>query len=62
MPEVTLKTPHTHAGQQHAAGAVIDVTEPEAAWLATHGVIEAPPASRVGSGGKSTTTGSEVKQ
>jgi hypothetical protein len=38
--KVTLKQPHTHAGQSLAPGAEIDVTPDEAQWLASHGVIE----------------------
>jgi len=52
MSDVTLKKPHKHAGQPRAAGDVIRVTEPEAAWLAARGVIESPAASRAAAGGK----------
>lgn len=39
--KVTLKKDHTHAGQLHKAGTTIDVTAPEAEWLAAHEVIDA---------------------
>lgn len=43
--KVTLKKPHTHAGEYLQAGAEIDVTEHEAAFLMEHGVIDdLPPA------------------
>ena len=37
--EVKLDKPHTHAGQTHAAGAKIKVTETERDWLQKAGVI-----------------------
>lgn len=37
--DVKLDKPHTHAGQQYAAGAKIKVTETERDWLQTAGVI-----------------------
>lgn len=40
MPTVILKTAHTHAGQEYPPGTLLDVTEPEVAWLAEQGVIE----------------------
>lgn len=40
--EVTLIKPHRHAGEKHAAGAKIRVTEPERDWLVANGVIEKP--------------------
>ncbi len=39
--KVTLIKPHTHVGEEKAAGDVIDVDAPTAQWLAGHGVIEA---------------------
>lgn len=42
--KVTLKKQHEHAGVSYAAGAEIDVTEPEATWLADQGVIDQPAA------------------
>ena len=43
---VVLNRPHTHAGQRHAAGAVIDVDVTTADWLVSHGVAK-PPAEPV---------------
>ena len=37
--EVTLDKPHNHKGKPYKAGAKINVTEDQKAWLAQHGVI-----------------------
>lgn len=36
--KVQLAKPHTHAGTKYPANEVIEVTEPEAAWLRENGV------------------------
>lgn len=41
--KVTLKQPHTHAGQKKQAGDEIDVTPAQAEWLAAQGVVSLPP-------------------
>lgn len=38
MPDIKLLRTHTHAGQPHAAGDVINVDPATADWLTTHGV------------------------
>lgn len=45
---VTLLKPHRHAGIDCAAGAVIQVTAPERAWLAKHKIVDAPAAQKEG--------------
>jgi hypothetical protein len=42
--KVTLKKDHTHAGASHPAGAVIDVDQHDAEWLAKAEVIDPLPA------------------
>lgn len=37
---VTLATPHTHAGQHYAAGSILTVDAPTAAWLRRVGVVK----------------------
>ncbi len=37
---VVLRAPHTHAGVDYAAGAVLDVTPAVAAWLRDNGIAE----------------------
>jgi hypothetical protein len=37
--EVALNKPHTHNGQQLAAGTVIKITEDQKTWLTRQGVI-----------------------
>jgi hypothetical protein len=49
--EVILAKPHTHAGQDHAAGDKIKVDEPTAKWLADNEIIKisaAPVAAKEG--------------
>lgn len=41
MKKVKLIKPHTHAGVDYAPGALIEVDEATAQWLAEQGVIEA---------------------
>lgn len=36
--KVQLAKPHTHAGVKYPENAVIEVTEPDAAWLRDNGV------------------------
>jgi hypothetical protein len=36
--KVQLAKPHTHAGTRYPENTVIEVTEPDAAWLREHGV------------------------
>ena len=55
--KVTLTKPHTHDGVDHPAGAEIDVTEQDAAFLMEHGVINDLPAAKP----KAKTTNAEVK-
>lgn len=43
--KVTLKKDHTHAGKPETAGTEIEVTAPEAEWLAAAGVIDPLPGS-----------------
>lgn len=45
MIAIELKAPHTHAGRDYAAGAVIDVDTATADWLVAHGVGRPAPAS-----------------
>ena len=40
--QVTLKKPHTHAGEQKQPGDLIEVDAGTAQWLADLGVIERP--------------------
>jgi hypothetical protein len=40
--KVTLKKAHEHAGVRYDAGTEIEVTAPEADWLAEQGVIDQP--------------------
>lgn len=47
--QVTLKKPHTHAGEDFAPGSTIEVSEPEAQWLADQGVIDQPKAVKADS-------------
>jgi hypothetical protein len=53
--KVTLNKPHTHAGVDHPAGAVINVTHTDAEWLIAADVISPPNASPRGD--TDTTTG-----
>lgn len=47
--EVTLKKPHTHDGEYFEDGSTIDVSAPEAQWLADQGVIDQPKAAKADS-------------
>ena len=40
---VVLNRPHTHAGQRHDPGAVIDVDATTADWLVSQGVAQPEP-------------------
>lgn len=40
MPQVTLKTPHTHAGIEYPPGQTLTVSDDEAAWLERQHVAE----------------------
>lgn len=44
--EVTLKTDHTHAGNQYKAGEKINVTTAQKDWLIANGVVEAAEAKQ----------------